>query len=937
MATAVFPAGRDAVIEKLNISSYPKSRLSLVDRFIDEPRALKVAVIGGGLAGINAGILLLAKVPNINLTIYEKNEDFGGTWLENVYPGVRCDIPSHVYQSTFSPKTDWSDQFAPGAQIRDYWQSLARKYDLYRLAKFSTRVDSLSWNSSTSLWEITLTNLLTNTTSIETADFVLTAIGRFNAWKLPSYPGIDTVYKGHLRHASHWDDSFDPTNKRVAVIGNGASGIQLVATLQKSVAQLDHYARNKTWIAGSWAGDERTLGPQPYTQEQKDLFAKDPEAYLAFRKKLEDKYWRRFGAFFRGSPLNSDLRERFIEIMRKRLAKKPELLEHIVPDFSPNCRRLTPGPGYLEAITEDNVEYIRDPISHFTEQGIVTKDGKERKVDAVFCATGANVDMVTPFPIRGQNGIDLRELWDPELSSKDGYGFPYTYLGLATPGFPNLLFIHGPHGTGPSGTVPHSVENQIVMFAKILRKVSREGIKSMQPSKKAADEFVEYSDAFFGATVLSDNCSSLCNLAAPGIWGAMNSLGAGGAATPELINAANALTFCMMVISCYFSSVLVRYIGIKGALIFGTIGYAPYAAGLYTNNRFGNEWLVLLGATLCGISAGVFWTAEAAIAIAYPEPWNRGKALGYWLTYRLSGQILGGAINLGLNVSNDQAGKVSYTVFLVFITIQCTGPFVGFLLNSPEKVQRKDGKKVELQITRDPWGEIKETTRLFFGKKFLLIVLFIGQAVFAEAIFFTYLSMWFSVRSRALGSFLSGIVAVIAGNLLGHWIDRTKIALKTRARSGFWAIVILQGAWWTWATILVTRYQKTQPTFDWVDTKFGEAFGVFIFLTAGFQLNYLFLYFIIHNMAQDEAEVIRYAALLRGTESGWQALAYGLESLTIFAEVGGVYMNFGLWAVAILPAWLVIRQFGTSKEDQMEDQSSSTGTPSLKGSESENK
>ena len=237
----------------------------------------------------------------------------------------------------------------------------------------------------------------------------------------------------------------------------------------------------------------------------------------------------------------------------------------------------------------------------------------------------------------------------------------------------------------------------------------------------------------------------------------MNSLGAGGAATPHLVNAANALTFCLMVVSCYFSSVIVHYIGIKGALIFGTyvrpqsltiasyshiqsLGYAPFAAGLYTNNRFGTEWLTLFGAALCGISAGVFWMAEAAIAIAYPEPWNKGKALGYWLTYRLGGQILGGAINLGLNADRNEAGKVSYTVFLIFIALQASGPLVALFLNKPEKVQRRDGRKVNLSIVQNPWYEIRATTRLFFSKKFLLIVLFIGQAVFAEAVFFTYLA-----------------------------------------------------------------------------------------------------------------------------------------------------------------------------------------------------
>ena len=171
-----------------------------------------------------------------------------------------------------------------------------------------------------------------------------------------------------------------------------------------------------------------------------------------------------------------------------------------------------------------------------------------------------------------------------------------------------------------------------------------------------------------------------------------------------------------------------------------SIGYAPFAAGLYTNNRYGTEWLTLLGAALCGISAGVFWMAEAAIAIAYPEPWNKGKALGYWLTYRLAGQILGGAINLGLNADRNEAGQVSYTVFLIFIALQASGPFVAMLLNPPEKVQRRDGRTVNLSILQNPWHEVRVTTKLFFSKKFLLLVLWIGQAVFAEAVFFTYLA-----------------------------------------------------------------------------------------------------------------------------------------------------------------------------------------------------
>ncbi|KAH9903593.1 major facilitator superfamily transporter [Xylariomycetidae sp. FL2044] len=420
-----------------------------------------------------------------------------------------------------------------------------------------------------------------------------------------------------------------------------------------------------------------------------------------------------------------------------------------------------------------------------------------------------------------------------------------------------------------------------------------------------------YRSTFYNMTILG-----LCNLAAPGIWGAMNSLGAGGAASPELVNAANALTFCLMVVSCYFSSVIVHYIGIRGALLVGTIGYAPYAAGLYTNNRYGVTWLTILGAALCGISAGVFWASEAAIAIAYPEPWNKGRALGWWLTFRLVGQITGGAINLGLNTDRDQAGKVSYTVYLIFIAIQATGPFVALLLTKPEKVQRRDGKKVDLSIVDRPWHEMKMTARNFVRPKFLLILLWIGQAVFAEAVFFTYLALWFSVRARALGSFLAGVIGVIAGNATGVWLDRSQVSVRLRARSTFWFLSIVSGAWWIWATVLATRFRETRPTYDWSSPGFGSAFAVYVVLNVAFQTNYLYLYFMIGHIAQGEPEVIRFAALLRGTESAWQALSYGLSSVTIFAEVGAIYINIGLWALSIYPAWLVVRQFGSKGDSQ---------------------
>lgn len=345
-----------------------------------------------------------------------------------------------------------------------------------------------------------------------------------------------------------------------------------------------------------------------------------------------------------------------------------------------------------------------------------------------------------------------------------------------------------------------------------------------------------YRSTFYNAFILG-----VCNFLAPGIWGAMNSLGGGGEEEPYLVNAANALTFGLMVVSCFFGSVIVRFIGIKWTLIVGTMGYAPYAAGLYTNNRFGQEWLVILGAALCGMSAGIFWMAEAAIALSYPESYHQGRFLGFWLSFRVGGQILGGVISLGVNAHRSTSGSISYTVYLIFIALQALGPFAGLLLNNPSQVQRKDGIPVQLQVENSIGYELKSMSKLWISRKFLYIIPFICQAVYTEAVMFSYEGLWFSVRARALGSFLSGVIALIIGNLLGAFLDTKRISLKQRSRYAFFLVVVWQGICWIWASVLTTEFNKTNPIYDWTDPGFGRAFVLFLFGVAGFQLNYIYL------------------------------------------------------------------------------------------------
>jgi hypothetical protein len=181
-------------------------------------------------------------------------------------------------------------------------------------------------------------------------------------------------------------------------------------------------------------------------------------------------------------------------------------VEGIFPEFAPSCRRLTPGPGYLEALTKENVSYIRTPIERFTAEGIVTVDGVERKVDAIICSTGANVSFAPPFSIISR-GVDLHEAWEANGS----IGYPKTYLGVSAPGFPNFFFAGGPSATGYAGTIPHSFENQVTYIAKVLRKIATQGIATIVPSDGAAEDFNEYAASFWPKSVMSENCSSWYN------------------------------------------------------------------------------------------------------------------------------------------------------------------------------------------------------------------------------------------------------------------------------------------------------------------------------------------------------------------------------------------------------------------------------------------
>ncbi|KAH8645424.1 putative flavin-binding monooxygenase [Xylariales sp. PMI_506] len=495
--------------------------LKLEEHAIDEYPSLRVIVVGAGISGITAGILLPAKVPGIDLTIYERQDDIGGVWHSNIYPGVRCDVPAHTYQATFAPSTQWTEAYAQGAEIKAYWEKVTDQYDVRKYIKFKTRVTRAEWSEVKGKWLVEIES--PEGVRTEEANFLITATGYFSDPRLPKYPGMDK-FKGNLRHTSDWDANFDLAGKRIAVIGNGASGIQVLPQLQKVAAHIDHYARNKTWVASPIGGEDLAQ----YVADNIEEARKSPEAYHEFRKALTFRLHTRFGFIFQDSKENDGAREQITKLMGDRLGGRQDLIDAIIPDFAPQCRRLTPGPGYLEALTQENVNYINTQIESFTETGIRTVDGVERDVDAVICSTGHDITLSTQFPIIAK-GVDLQSAWRPGGNP----GFPDSYLSLAAPEFPNLLLLLGPNSTAAAGTLCHAVENSITYAAKVLRKASSQGIKSMAPTAAATRDYRAYCESFFPRTVMSGNCSSWYNSGFRG--GRINGIWAGSSAHLNIV------------------------------------------------------------------------------------------------------------------------------------------------------------------------------------------------------------------------------------------------------------------------------------------------------------------------------------------------------------------------------------------------------------------
>ncbi|KAL2218993.1 major facilitator superfamily domain-containing protein [Thermoascus aurantiacus ATCC 26904] len=402
----------------------------------------------------------------------------------------------------------------------------------------------------------------------------------------------------------------------------------------------------------------------------------------------------------------------------------------------------------------------------------------------------------------------------------------------------------------------------------------------------------------------------------PGMFGALNGLGAGGEETPELSNAVNAVTFGAMTVGGFFTGLICNKIGIRWTLIIGTLGYAPYAAALYTNAAFGNTWFPILGGLLCGISAVFLWTASGAINLVVPPVDQRGRAVATKFTLQNIGSLIGGLVSLGLNVKKARSGRVSDATYFVFTSIMCLGLPAAATIPLPGQVIRKDGSRVVAHRFQS-WGEeLKGLKRVMSLKSFVLLLPFLVYWQWDLSYMFNWNAVYHSVRARALLSVLFYLVGpTLIGQIQGYLLDKKEWSRRSRGRWATASFSLLTLLTWTYGLVVQYLYNKSSAaeTIDIKDPIF--AMSCVLFILYGLIENSAMVvgYWIIGSLGLDPGSVASFVGLATGIGSAGSTAAFILGACN-------VPLTWQLWAnviafLASLPGLLYVGFYLVTEDD----------------------
>jgi cation diffusion facilitator CzcD-associated flavoprotein CzcO len=446
--------------------------------------APRFAVIGAGMSGILTAIEL-QRAGLDDFVVYEKADRLGGTWRENTYPGLACDVPSHLYSYSFAPNPEWSRRFSSGPEILAYFEDVARRYGVEPRIRYGSEITRCAFERGR--WRIE-----TAEGPVDEADFVIAATGVLHHPAYPEIEGLD-CFEGAAFHSARWDHTVPLAGRRVGVVGTGSSAIQMVSALVDEVAELVLFQRTPQWVM--------PVENPAYGEEERAEFRAHPEVMERIRAEVSRAFTEGFANVLGDaeSPVLKAIHEA-CEANLEQSVRDPELREKLRPSYRAACKRLIMSEDFYEAIQRPNARLVTEAIERVEGSGVRTRDGRLHELDVLVLATGFRVDQfVRPMQVIGRGGASLDGVWSQG---------PFAYMAISVPDFPNFFLLNGPNAPVGNFSLIDIAERQLAYVLQLVDRVRSGECGEISASREAMERFDAERRQAARTTIWATGCRS---------------------------------------------------------------------------------------------------------------------------------------------------------------------------------------------------------------------------------------------------------------------------------------------------------------------------------------------------------------------------------------------------------------------------------------------
>jgi cation diffusion facilitator CzcD-associated flavoprotein CzcO len=446
-------------------------------------RGTSVVIVGCGFGGLAAAIEL-KRSGFENITVLERGASVGGVWRDNTYPGARCDLPSSIYSFSYALKSDWSARYGSQSEIHCYLTAVAEEFGLESLIRFNTEATSAEFNEAAGTWTVT-----TEDGDQTVADVLILATGQLSRPRMPDVLGLDT-FGGASFHSARWNHDVDLTNKKVVVVGSGASAIQAVPAIADQVKDLTVVQRSPNWVM--WKS-RRTPGPI-----QTALLRRFRWLRTLHHMTLFLAYESRYPMVTRAADPIRRLGQWYLIRRLKRHVTDPAEVAAATPHYRMMCNRILLSNDWYPTIGREDVHLVGSAVERVDETGVWTADGRHIDADVIICCTGFKAsEFLSPISIHGRGGTNLHQRWAQ---------CPAAYLGMTVPNFPNMFMVFGPNTNSITNTIVFLLERQASYIRQVLDHKERNNLAWLDVSDSTYRKFQRWVENKLDRTVFTDNC-----------------------------------------------------------------------------------------------------------------------------------------------------------------------------------------------------------------------------------------------------------------------------------------------------------------------------------------------------------------------------------------------------------------------------------------------